>query len=169
MKIKNTLLVATASLLLFGCPSKKTDDSLTISPDAGSTYKSGDVVAVSAHYPSSLKPDSVVYLMDSTRVGVKKDTTSFSLKTDSIPLGPRILTAKVYTAGQKQEVSTNIVLLAAKAPEEYTFKVEKVFPHDTSCFTEGLLFHDDVFYESGGGYLDPPPGSPVDQQSSLRS
>ena len=56
-----------------------------------------------------------------------------------MPLGPRVITAKVYQGGKSQEVSTNIVLLAAKAPEEYTYKVEKVFPHDTSSYTEGFV------------------------------
>jgi glutamine cyclotransferase len=46
--------------------------------------------------------------------------------------------------------------------------VEKVFPHDTSCFTEGLVYQDGFLYESGGGYLDPPPGEVKDGQSSLR-
>jgi glutamine cyclotransferase len=32
--------------------------------------------------------------------------------------------------------------------------VEKVFPHDTTTYTEGLLYQDGVMYESGGGYLE---------------
>jgi glutaminyl-peptide cyclotransferase len=59
-------------------------------------------------------------------------------------------------------------LLAAKAPEILTFKVEKVFPHDTSSYTEGLEFHDGFLYESDGGYLNPPPNEEVTGQSSLR-
>ena len=51
---------------------------------------------------------------------------------------------------------------------EYTYKVIKVFPHDTSCYTEGLVYQDGYLYESGGGYGDPPPGEEKDGQSSLR-
>jgi glutamine cyclotransferase len=58
--------------------------------------------------------------------------------------------------------------MPAKAPVEYTFKVEKTFPHDTGSYTEGLLYQDGSLYESGGGYLDPPPGQVKDGQSSLR-
>jgi glutamine cyclotransferase len=168
MKFKFNILLAATALLLFGCPSKHQDNGITVSPEAGTSYKTGDVVVVQAHYPAGSKPDSVVYLLDSVKIGSKKDTTAFSLKTDTIPLGPRIITAKVYTGGKNQDASTNIVLLPSKAPEEYTFKVEKVFPHDTSCFTEGILYHDGFIYESGGGYSDPPQGQVKDGQSSLR-
>ena len=168
MKFKFNLLLAAAALLLFSCNAKHQDNSISISPEAGTTYKSGDVVAVQAHYPAGSKPDSVVYLLDSVKIGSKKDTTAFLLKTDTIALGPRIITAKAYTGGKNQDASTNIVLLPSKAPEEYTFKVEKVFPHDTASYTEGLLYQDGSLFESGGGYLDPPPGQVKDRQSSLR-
>jgi glutamine cyclotransferase len=85
-----------------------------------------------------------------------------------MPLGPRVITARVYQAGKDQEISTNIVLLPAKAPVLYTYKVIKVFPHDTSCYTEGLLYQDGFLYESGGGYAEPPKGQEKDGQSSLR-
>jgi len=65
-------------------------------------------------------------------------------------LGPRSITAKLFQGGKSQDVSTNIVLLAPKAPDEYTFKVEKVYPHDTDSFTEGLLYRDGYLYESTG-------------------
>ena len=34
----------------------------------------------------------------------------------------------------------------------YGYKVVKVYPHNTSAFTEGLLFHDGYLYESTGVY-----------------
>jgi glutamine cyclotransferase len=168
-KLKLILPVAVTALLLYSChPATKLEDNIGISPEAGTIYKTGDPVLVKATYPSGIKPDSIVYLVDSVRVGSKKDSTALSLKTDSMPVGPRIITAKVYQGGKEQEISTNIVLMPAKAPVEYTYKVIKVFPHDTSCYTEGLLYQDGFLYESGGGYADPPQGQPKDGQSSLR-
>ena len=169
MKYKFNLLIAASALVAFSCNNNtRQDNNITISPEAGTTYKAGDPVAVNAHYPSDLKPDSIVYLVDSVKVGSKKDSTVLSLKTDSMPLGPRIITARVYNGGTNQEVSTNIVLLPSKSPVEYTFKTIKVFPHDTSCFTEGLVYQDGFLYESCGGYLKPPKGQEVTNQSSLR-
>ena len=161
--------MAAVALFAVSCKSSKPQDSnITISPEAGTSYKAGEAVAVKAHYGADVKPDSVVYLVDSARVGSLKDSSAFSIKTDSMPLGPRIITAKVYNGGKSEDASTNIVLLPAKAPVAYAYKVIKSFPHDTSCYTEGLVYQDGALYESGGGYLDPPPGDEKDGQSSLR-
>jgi glutamine cyclotransferase len=49
-------------------------------------------------------------------------------------------------------------------------RVLRVIPHDESCFTQGLAFHDGLLYESGGGYgtsslraIDPTTGRIVRQ------
>lgn len=170
MKHKLTLFLAAAILIVVSCKNKTQDTSynITMSPESGTNYKSGDAVTVKVNYPADMKPDSIVYAIDSARIATKKDSSSISVKTDSLALGSRTITAKVYQSGKSQDISININLLAAKAPEEYTYKVEKVFPHDTSCYTEGLVYQNGYLYESGGGYLDPPPGMEKDGQSSLR-
>jgi len=150
----NTILLLTAvAMLAFGCAgcNKKTPETgLSITPEAGTSYKQGQPVSVKLSYPADTKPDSIVYLVDSTRFASKKDSSAVSLKTDSMHLGPRSITAKLFQGGKSQDVATNIVLLAPKAPDEYTFKVEKVYPHDTDSFTEGLLYRDGYLYESTG-------------------
>lgn len=133
-----------------GCNKKTQEAGLSITPEAGTSYKQGQQVSVRLSYPADTKPDSIVYLVDSTRFASKKDSSAVSLKTDSMRLGPRSITAKLFRAGKSQDISTNIVLLAPKAPDEYTFKIEKVYPHDTSSFTEGLLYQDGYLYESTG-------------------
>jgi glutamine cyclotransferase len=153
MKNKLTLLFTAIILLAISCTNKTQNIvDITLSPEAGTTYKSGDAVTVKINFPAGSKPDSIVYLIDSVKVGLKKDSTAISFKTDTMPLGARTITAKFYQSGKSQDVSTNIILMAAKAPEEYTFKVEKVFPHDTSAYTEGLLYLDGFLYESSGNY-----------------
>jgi len=169
MNNKLKLFIAAVTMLAFNCSCKHTPQTLTINitPEAGTSYKAGDVVKVSPGI-SGGKIDSVVYLLDSVRFTSRTDTAAITLKTDTMPLGVKLITARVYQGSQPQEASTNIVLLAAKAPEELTYKVVKVFPHDTSSYTEGLLYQDGYLYESGGGYLTPPAGEPADGQSSLR-
>jgi glutamine cyclotransferase len=153
MKNKTALLLIAAVALTFGCNScnkKQQQADLTIAPEAGTSYKQGQDISVKLSYPADRKPDSIVYLLDSARFASKKDSSVYSLKTDTMRLGPRGITAKLYQGGKHQDISTNIVLLPSKAPDEYTFKVEKVYPHDTSSFTEGLLYHDGYLYESTG-------------------
>jgi glutamine cyclotransferase len=150
-KLKLISAATLIALALYSCKTNQTEN-ITLSPEAGTTYKAGDPVAVKPHYGSNTKPDSIVYLVDSVRAGAKKDSSVFSLKTDSLSLGPKVITAKIYQGGKNQELSTNIVLLSAKAPIEYTYKVIKTFPHDTSSYTEGLLYLDGYLYESAGNY-----------------
>jgi glutamine cyclotransferase len=152
MKHKLQFLFIAAAFLANSCKNNNSQDNsaITLSPESGTSYKAGETIPVKAHYPSGLNPDSVVYLLDSVKIATKKDSSEISLKTDTLKLGLRLLTAKVYTAGKNSEVSTNIVLTAAKAPEEYTYKVIKVYPHDTSAYTEGLLYKDGYLYESTG-------------------
>ena len=148
LKIFFTVLVLSA----YACnhSNNSQQSSITISPDAGTIYKSGDAVKVYVNLPSGTKVDSVVYLLDSVRVFSKKDTSAISLKTDTMKLGVKLIKAKVYADGKNQDALTNIVVMAGKAPEELTYKVVKVFPHDTSAYTEGLLYQDGYLYESTG-------------------
>lgn len=148
MKLRYNLLPATFLLLAFGC--RTATQNLSLSPESGTILKAGKSIAVNLHY--SIKPDSIVYLLDSVKIGSKQDSSVLTIKTDSLKVGQRLITAKVYQNGKSQDISTDIVLLAAKAPEEYTYKVVKVFPHDTSSYTEGLQYVDGVLYESTGNY-----------------
>ncbi|RVU01461.1 glutaminyl-peptide cyclotransferase [Mucilaginibacter limnophilus] len=168
---KQHLLFLAAAMLMFGCgkDTKELLTAVTIAPEAGTTYPAGKEIAVSLNLPDGLKIDSVAYTLDTLHIGSKKDASSLTVKTDNLPLGTKVITANVYAGGASQEVSTNIVLLAAKAPEKLTFTVEKVYPHDTTSYTEGLEYHDGYLYESDGGYLIPPnDDEPVTGRSSLR-
>ena len=56
-----------------------------------------------------------------------------------------------------------------QAPEAIEYEIVGTFPHDTSAFTQGLLFHDRHLYESTGQYgfsslrrVDPATGRVVD-------
>jgi glutamine cyclotransferase len=148
------LLLAIVTIFSCNCDNHKNqqaESSITISPEAGTSYKAGDAVNLKVSYPG-LTPDSIVYFVDVQRLGAKKDSSVLVLKTDTLPLGPRVITAKIYQGGKSQDESTNIVITAAKPPIEYTYKVEKVFPHDTSAYTEGLQYQDGYLYESAGNY-----------------
>jgi len=40
--------------------------------------------------------------------------------------------------------------VSANAPPEYTFAIVRVFPHDTSAYTQGLAYRDGFLYEGTG-------------------
>lgn len=165
MKFYKILFVAAAVSIVFGCKNKTVESgfNVTVSPEAGTSYKAGTDVPIKVSYNADVKPDSVVYLLDATRLAVKKDSSIVTLKTDTLKMGIKTITVKVYQGGKDDDAATNIVVLAPKEPEALTFKVEKVFPHDTSSYTEGLIYHNGYFYESDGGRVAEREG-----QSSLR-
>jgi glutamine cyclotransferase len=151
MKYKVPAGIALVAIIFAACKHPSTDTtSLSISPEAGTRYKLGDQLSVKVTLPSGTGADSIQYLVDSVRITSRKDTATAKLKTDSLKLGSKLITARIFSGGKPQEVSTNILLLAAKAPEIDTFVVEKVYPHDTTSYTEGLQYVDGYLYESTG-------------------
>ncbi|MEO6522559.1 MAG: glutaminyl-peptide cyclotransferase [Mucilaginibacter sp.] len=149
MKYRIIALITIVATAFAACHNTETAN-LSISPDAGTRYNQGQDIAIKVSVPSSIKADSIQYLIDSIRITSRKDTLTAKLKTDSLKLGFKLITAKVFSGGQSQEVSTNVLLLAAKAPEVLTYVVEKTYPHDTTSYTEGLQYVDGYLYESTG-------------------
>lgn len=159
MKNKSLLFIAAAALFIYSCNGCKDKSSTTdqvnnvditlFSPGAYS-YSGGDTVKIMAKYPPSLKVDSVVYSLDSVRFASVKDSSYITILTDTLKLGTKLVSAKIYGGSKVQDVSTNIYLKSASDPEKLTYRVIKKFPHDTSAYTEGFLYHDGYLYESTG-------------------
>lgn len=151
MKLRIPLLIAIVLFAIAGCRNKESSETLSITPDAGTAYKLGDMIPVKVSSSAGTVADSVVYLVDSVRSTSRKDTLTARINTGALGCGSRLITARFYKDGKPQEVSTNVILKAAAPPVEYTYKVDKVFPHDMGSYTEGLEYHDgDYFFESTG-------------------
>ncbi|MES2809837.1 MAG: glutaminyl-peptide cyclotransferase [Bacteroidota bacterium] len=157
MKTRSLLFAVTLLLAVYGCKDKNTTATdevngvdITLYSPGAFNYSAGDTLKFMAKYPASLQVDSVVYLLDSVRVAAVKDSSYVKIETDTIKMGTRTLTAKVYQGGKAQDVSTSIYLKAGREPELLTYKVIKKFPHDTSAYTEGLIYEDGILYESTG-------------------
>ncbi|MXV14464.1 glutaminyl-peptide cyclotransferase [Hufsiella ginkgonis] len=149
--MKKTLLLLLSAALLASCdPHKSGDEATILFPEAGARVHTGEELLIDVDF-KDLKPDSVVYLLDNAVIARKTDTTAVRVPTAGLPMGYRLITAKVYSGAAPLELTSNIVLLAAKAPAFINFQVVKTFPHDTSSYVEGLEYHDGRLYESDGG------------------
>lgn len=152
-QFKNLFIIAFVTLIVISC---KDDASKTyrsfISPMIGLNVPAGNEFDVKIQFGKDKKVDSVVYLIDTVKVVAKNDTVAIKLKTAGLKLGSHILTAKIYDGPEAEELTTNINILAVQAPVNYTYKVIKTLPHDTSSYVEGLEYHDGFFYESAGDY-----------------
>ncbi|WP_406825149.1 glutaminyl-peptide cyclotransferase [Pedobacter sp. KACC 23697] len=172
--IKNFAFIGIALVLLNSCKESATTTYRSfVSPLTGVNVPSGNEFDVKVQFGTEQKVDSVVYLIDTIKVASKTDTLALKLKTAGLKLGNHLLTAKVFGEGKSEDLTSNINVLAAQAPAEYTYKVIKTLPHDTASYVEGLEYHDGFFYESAGDYghsslrkVDPATGK-ILQQTDL--
>jgi glutamine cyclotransferase len=122
------------------------------SPESGSELKAGSALQLELNLHDTEGIDSVVYFLDEQKLVVLKAAEPYTLATDSLKMGNRILTARVYRGSDTQEGSASVLIKPTKAPEKWKYRVEATFPHDTSSYTQGLEFHAGIFYESDGEY-----------------
>lgn len=171
--MKQTAFFFLCSLLaLASCTnSSKNQNAYFLSPEAGTSVSVGDEIKLQLRFPEGKSADSVVYFVDDKRFSAVKDSQLVVFPTAGVKIGSRIFTAKIYANGQAEELSTNVLIKPAQAPEQFTYKVLATFAHDTSSYTQGLEFHDGIFYESDGEYgssslrkVDPKTGKVLKKQ-----
>jgi len=151
--IKSFIFIGIALAFVSACKDNSTTTYRSfLSPMTGLNVPSGNEFEVKVQFGAEQKVDSVVYLIDTVKMISKADTSAIKLKTEGLKLGNHLITAKIFGAGKSEDLTSNINVLAAHAPTEYTYKVIKTLPHDTSSYVEGLEYHDGFFYESAGDY-----------------
>ncbi|MBC7418938.1 MAG: glutaminyl-peptide cyclotransferase [Pedobacter sp.] len=153
LKIKKSIVFAVLIMMMYACKDKNT---ITyrgfISPEMGSSIALGNPLDVKIVFGNDKKVDSVVYLLDHAHYLSKKDTSAVSIKTNALKLGNHLVTAKIFSEGKSEDLTSNFILLSNIVPQEYGYEIIKKFPHDTSSYTEGFEYHDGFFYESAGDY-----------------
>lgn len=148
---RTAITVSLLSLgVLLGCRSEDGGEAARfITPEVGSNAYAGETLSLKID-PGTPGFDSVVYYVDSIRIASKTDSSAVSVNTKGMRMGSRLLTARIYRGGSTEEVTSNVVLRPASEPENISYEVVRVYPHDTSSYTQGLEFHEGIFYESDG-------------------
>jgi len=121
-----------------------------VAPESGKVIVIGQQVNFKLKFPDATL-DSVVYAVDGNVVGRKNDTTTLVVDSQTIGLGSKNLTAKVYVAGKEDIAYSNVVIVPESA-KQYGFEIVNTFSHDVSGFTQGLEYADGILYESTGQY-----------------
>lgn len=150
-KLNYIILIALATIGSVSCKDKKKNKQYDeLYPQNGSSFKLGENIPM--RFVTEETPDSVQFYMDDTFLLSQKDTSTLSIATDKWSVGNRTITAKIFRKGASTEISSNILLLSAKIPVQYGYQIVKTYQHDVSSYTQGLEFHDGIFYESDGEY-----------------
>lgn len=118
--------------------------------ESGALISKGDSLSLALNLPDGITYDSIVYLLNDKPYQTVTDSNIVWLKTANFTMGSQLITANVYKEGVSERASTNIVVVAAKIPEQFGFSVVNVYPHDPHAYTQGLEFHNGYLYESTG-------------------
>ena len=109
---------------------------------------------INIHKPLSVevlvkqKPlDSVKIYLDGKKIS---DTNKVSLDISDYKLGVHSIMAQVFYQQKTKKSRHSIYFLASEKPEILTYKVVKMYPHDTTAFTQGLEYYKGFLYESTG-------------------
>ena len=110
------------------------------------TLQQNQKVGVSINNKKEVEISNIRYFMDGKELALENGQLTMDLP----HLGNKILTAKFDIDGETVEIEEKIKLLAASAPEVYTYEIVNTYPHDTKAYTQGLEFHNGTLYESTG-------------------
>ena len=141
------------ALAIASCKKKQATSVYFLSPEEGANLTAGKSITLKLDAKEGTF-DSIQYFIDTTFILSKKDTSSSVFSTEGLKLGTRILTAKIFKGADSKEITSNIVLLPGLKPVKYSYSLVNTFSHDTSSYTQGLEFHDGIFYESDGGMAE---------------
>jgi glutaminyl-peptide cyclotransferase len=150
-KIIPALCLLSGMLLLFSCKDKPEISAISFKlPEQGQSISLGEDIKVQLDLPEGEKLTSATYLLDGKPAGSSSDAKPVVLKTSGLSVGYKIITAIVDRDGQKDTATISVLLNSGIKPQEYTYKIVKTYPHDTTSYTEGLAYHDGRFLESTG-------------------
>lgn len=134
-------------LLFMACGDQQGKKNFKIELDGGGKkFTLGQEVSAKVKSRSKIPPDSVAYFLEGKALSLNQGKISLEA---SRP-GTHLLQATIYAENEEFTSEKEILLLALKAPELYTYEVINTYPHDIQAFTQGLEFLGDTLYETTG-------------------
>ena len=127
--------------------------SYIIKPEREEIFRVGDRVPVQIALMDGVTGiDSFQVFVDGQYMGVSySDDLIFNWNSYHSSVGKRII--KTVTFGLEGEKDNNTVAVIMKSdivPEQYGYRVIHHYPHDITAYTQGLVYEDEILYESTG-------------------
>ena len=116
-------------------------------PAADTVLHLGDTLHIAYTNDSITPPDSVVLSVAQRRLMLQPDGM---YTTADWQTGVHWLQLSFWHNGQEQVERRRLKILASAPPKDYTYVVEKEYPHDPKAYTQGLLLRNGYLYESTG-------------------
>jgi glutamine cyclotransferase len=133
------------SVLISACgTTPKSNFSIQTNSDTN-IISNSETLSIELLNPNNRDFDSIQLTLDT-----KKITASVYLST--IPLGEKLIKAKVFYDDTFEVAVKKVIIVNAKAPKIYTYEIVNTYPHDITSYTQGLEFYKGELYESTGQY-----------------
>ena len=145
MRIYKLLTFIGLSFLISACgTTTKSNFSIQTNSETN-IISNAETLSIKLLNPNNRDFDSIQLTLDT-----KKITTSVELA--SMPLGEKLIKAKVFYDDTFEVALQKVVVVNAKAPKLYTYEIVNTYPHDITSYTQGLEFYKGDLYESTGQY-----------------
>jgi glutamine cyclotransferase len=115
------------------------------------TYTQEDTLTTKVLAKLSLKADSIVWRINSSKLGsiiIEKGI----LPLNNWPMGTHKVQAQIFTSEGQKNIAREFTVVSAKKPTGYSYTILERFPHDIKAYTQGLEFDGTDLYESTGQY-----------------
>ena len=133
------------SVLISACgTTPKSNFSIRTNSDTN-IISNAETLSIELLNPNNRDYDSIQLTLDT-----KKISTSVDLST--MPLGEKLIKAKVFYDDTFEVVLKKVIVVNAVAPKLYTYEIVNTYPHDITSYTQGLEFYKGELYESTGQY-----------------
>lgn len=125
-----------------------------LSPQKNRTYSYNEELTVAFDHKDRFPIDSAVVSLDGKRIAtLPAGTKSFTYRIPEGRTGTHTVKIEAWHPDNKRgSASVSFRIKPDKAPQQYTYKVEKSFPHDPRAYTQGLIYKDGYMYEGTGQY-----------------
>jgi glutamine cyclotransferase len=98
--------------------------------------------------------DSVEFFFGGSKVHVcLEEPYSYAFNTGNLPVGTLTIRAVTWLKDSLREYHNGqVILLSDIIPENFSYRIENIYPHDTKAYTQGLIYEGGYLYEGTGQY-----------------
>lgn len=125
-----------------------------VSPQKNRTYSYNEELTVAFESKDRFPIDSAVVSLDGKRIAtLPAGRKGFTYRIPEGRTGTHTVKVEAWHPDNKRgSASVSFRVKPDKAPQAYTYRVEKSFPHDPKAYTQGLIYQDGYMYEGTGQY-----------------
>lgn len=145
----NLLAIILLALISSSCNETKKYFSLNEN-NLAAQYMPKDLLLLSVINQEKKVIDSVVYTINSVKIGSVKGVSELNFELKNQKLGYQNITATVFFEGTTEIDSSRVELVSEIQPKLLTYTIVKTYPHDIKAYTQGLEFYRDTLYEGTG-------------------